>query len=78
MGQKVVKSGIAKEKNFLYFVDREGDIARVEMNKGNFRNKSKKSPEKIKRTSITKEKGFLYYIDSDGDISKAAMMRGRN
>ena len=32
--QKVAKCGVKKEDGYLYFVDKEGDGARVSMNRG--------------------------------------------
>jgi len=40
MAEKVMKCGIKKEKGFLYFIDKKGDISRAKMARG--RKKSKK------------------------------------
>jgi len=32
--EKVFKAGIEKEDGFLYFVDKEGDISRIKMQRG--------------------------------------------
>jgi len=40
MAEKVLKCGIKKEKGYLYFIDKKGDISRAAMARG--RKKSKK------------------------------------
>ncbi len=49
--QKVAKVGVKKEDGFLYFVDKDGDVARVSMNRGGKAKKasSKKAGKKKKR-----------------------------
>lgn len=32
--EKIAKVGIKKEANYLYFVDKEGDVSRVKMTRG--------------------------------------------
>lgn len=34
MSEKVAKVGITKEKGFLYFVDKDGDISKAKMARG--------------------------------------------
>ncbi|MFA5113214.1 MAG: hypothetical protein WC529_02825 [Candidatus Margulisiibacteriota bacterium] len=40
MAEKVMKCGIKKQKGYLYFIDKKGDISRAKMARG--RKKSKK------------------------------------
>ncbi|MFA4844041.1 MAG: hypothetical protein WC632_03725 [Candidatus Margulisiibacteriota bacterium] len=40
MAEKVLKCGVKKEKGYLYFIDKKGDISRAKMARG--RKKSKK------------------------------------
>lgn len=40
MAEKVMKCGVKKEKGYLYFIDKKGDISRAKMARG--RKKSKK------------------------------------
>ena len=75
MAQKVAKAGVKKEKGFLYFVDKQGDISRAKMARG--RKKGKAGKEKVAKVGVKKEKGFLYFVDKQGDVSKAKMARGR-
>lgn len=34
MAEKVLKCGIKKEKGYLYFIDKKGDISRAKMARG--------------------------------------------
>jgi hypothetical protein len=74
MAQKVQKVGVKKDKGYLYFVDKNGDVSRAKMARGG---KKGGKPEKVAKVGIKKEKGFLYFLDKQGDISRAKMARGR-
>jgi hypothetical protein len=76
MAKKVAKVGVKKQKGYLYFVDKNGDVSRAEMARGG-RKKGKKKVEKVAKVGVKKEKGFLYFLDKDGDVSCAKMARGR-
>jgi hypothetical protein len=47
MAEKVLKCGIKKEKGYLYFIDKKGDVSRAKMARG--RKKKKKKAKKKKR-----------------------------
>ncbi|MFH1576122.1 MAG: hypothetical protein ABID35_01115 [Candidatus Margulisiibacteriota bacterium] len=42
MAEKVMKCGIKKEKGYLYFIDKKGDISRAKMARGRKRTKRRK------------------------------------
>ncbi len=73
MAQKVAKVGIKKQKGYLYFVDKSGDVSCALMARGN---KKGGKPKKVAKVGIRKQAGFLYFIDKNGDISCAKMVRG--
>lgn len=76
MAKKVAKVGIKREKGYLYFVDKKGNVGRAKMARG--RKKGKKGKiETVAKVGIKKQAGFLYFIDKQGDISCAKMARGR-
>lgn len=75
MAQKVAKVGVRKEKGFLYFVDKRGDISRVPMARGGKRSKAR--PQCVEKVGVAKEVGFLYFVDKQGDVSRAKLVRGR-
>jgi len=74
MAEKVKEVGVKKEKGFLYFLDKEGDVSRAKMvRRGS--TAPVDSPEKVKVVGVEKEAGFLYFIDKEGDISRAVANR---
>jgi len=75
MAKKVAKVGVKKEKGFLYFVDKKGNVAKAKMARG--KKKGKAKIQVVAKVGIKKKKGFLYFIDKKGDISCAKMARGR-
>ena len=76
MAKKAAKVGVKKEKGYLYFVDKKGNVARAKMARGG-KVKGKKKIEVVAKVGVKKVKGFLYFIDKQGDISRAQMARGR-
>ena len=73
MAQKVAKVGVKKEKGYLYFVDKHGDVSCAKMARGN---KKGGSTKKVAKVGIKKQGGYLYFIDKHGDISCAKMVQG--
>ncbi len=73
MAQKVAKVGVKKEKGYLYFVDKHGDVACAMMARGN---KKGGKAKKVAKCGIKKQAGYLYFIDKQGDVSCAKMVRG--
>ena len=74
MAEKVKTTGVSKEKGFLYYLDKNGNVSRSKMARG--ANKGGNA-EVVAQAGVTREKGWLYFIDSDGDVSRAPMARGR-
>ena len=72
MAQKVAKAGIKREKGYLYYLDKQGDVSRAKMARGG---KKGGSPQKVKKLGIKRKQGFLYFIDKQGDVSAAKMAR---
>ncbi|MFH1133664.1 MAG: hypothetical protein V1735_04175 [Nanoarchaeota archaeon] len=75
MAEKVAKVGVKKEKGYLYFVDKHGNVSRAKMARGGGK-KGKQRQETVARPSVRKEKGYLYFLDRNGDVSRAKMARG--
>ncbi len=74
MAEKVLKIGVEREDGFLYYIDKDGDVARVQMARGG---KKGGKPKKVEKTGIKKEKGYLYFLDKKGDISRAKMVNAK-
>jgi len=75
MAEKVAKAGVKKEKGWLYFVDKNGDVSRAKMARGG-RKKGKQKVEKVAKIGVKKVGGYLYFLDKGGDVSRAKMARG--
>ncbi|MBO8131398.1 MAG: hypothetical protein H0Z29_07770 [Candidatus Marinimicrobia bacterium] len=74
MAEKVVRCGIKKEKGYLYYVDKNGNVARSKMARGKDKGGG---AEVVYTANVKREDGYLYFIDKDGDIARAKMARGR-
>lgn len=73
MGKVIAKTGIKREKGYLYFVDKKGNVAKVKMARAG--KKTDKKHIVVAKAGIEKKKGFLYYIDRKGDVCEAKMAR---
>lgn len=74
MAEKVAKAGVRREKGYLYFVDKKGNISRARMARGRKRGGG---TQVVAKVGVKKQKGYLYFVDKRGDISRAKMKRGR-
>lgn len=74
MGKVIAKTGIKREKGFLYFVNKKGDVAKVAMARGG--KKTNKKQEIVAKCGIKRQVGYLYYVDKKGDVCEAKMQRG--
>jgi len=67
--KKVVKLGIAREPDWLYFI-RGSDVWRIAFKVRNHKwIKDDRSTELVACTQFIREPEHLYYLDKDGDIS---------
>ena len=74
MAEKVAKVGVKKEKGYLYFVDKKGNVSRAKMARG--KKKGKAKVQVVAKVGVKKKSGYLYFIDKKGDVSCAKMARG--
>jgi len=74
VAEKMANTGVKREAEYLYYVDKDGDVSRVKMARGR---KGRGSPEKVKTAGVKREEGYLYFLDKQGDISRSKMQRGR-
>ncbi len=72
MAEKVAKAGIKRDKGYLYYLDKQGDVSRAKMARGG---KKGGSPQKVKKLGLKRKQGYLYFIDKRGDVSAAKMKR---
>ncbi len=73
MAQKVMKVGVKRQKGYLYFIDKRGDVSCAKMARGN---KKGGKPKKVAKVGLKKKVGYLYFLDKKGDISSAKLVRG--
>jgi len=73
MAQKVTKLGIKRQKGYLYYIDKHGDVSCAKMARGG---KKGGSPKKVEKCGIKRKEGYLYFLDKQGDVSCAKMKRG--
>jgi hypothetical protein len=74
MAEKVKTTGVKKESGFLYYLDKNGNVARSKMARGGEKGGN---AEVVNNAGVAREKGWLYFIDKDGDVARAKMARGR-
>ena len=75
MGKVIEKTGVKREKGYLYYLDKKGNVARVNMKRPG--KKYNKKVETVCKCGIKRKEGYLYYIDKKGDVCEAKMKRGR-
>ncbi|MGE5279633.1 MAG: hypothetical protein ACM3L6_02670 [Deltaproteobacteria bacterium] len=73
MAEKVCKVGVKREKGYLYFIDKRGDVSCAKMARGN---KKGGKPKLVAKVGLKKKPGYLYFLDKKGDISCAKLVRG--
>ncbi|MCM8781345.1 MAG: hypothetical protein NC908_05430 [Candidatus Omnitrophica bacterium] len=73
MAQKLVRLGIKRQKGYLYYVDKQGDVSCAKMARGKQKGGS---PKKVEKCGIKRKEGYLYFIDKQGDVACAKMKRG--
>jgi hypothetical protein len=74
MGKVIAKTGVKREKGYLYFLDKKGNVAKVQMKRAG--KKTSKKQTVVAKTGIKRKVGYLYYIDKKGNVAEAKMQRG--
>ena len=70
---KVKTTGVQKEKGWLYYLGKDGNVWRSRMARGNDKGGD---ANKVTDAGVTRDKGWLYFIDKAGDVAKVPMARG--
>jgi hypothetical protein len=71
MAKKIEKVGVKRERGYLYYIDKSGNVCKAPMAKGGKKGK----PETVAKVGIKRVKGYLYFIDKQGDVCAASMNR---
>ena len=74
MTEIVCKCGVKREKGYLYFVNKKGDLARTPMARAG--KKTSRKQEVVHKCGINKKPGYLYFLDKRGNVSMAKMAKG--
>jgi len=74
MAERVAKVGVKRQKGYLYFITKKGDVGRAKMARGGKKGGGK--IEVVAEAGVKKEKGYLYFLDKAGNVSRAKMARG--
>ena len=74
MAEVVCKCGVKREKGYLYFVNKKGDLARAPMARAD--KKTSRKQEVVHKCGIKKKSGYLYFLDKKGNVSIAKMAKG--
>jgi hypothetical protein len=75
MATVISKTGIKREKGYLYFINKAGDVAKVQMARSG--KKTSKKQEIVAKVGVKRKSGYLYFIDKSGNVAEAKMARGR-
>jgi hypothetical protein len=67
MAEKVKKLGIAREKDFMYYV-KDGDVWKVRRKQPGV---PKGKPEKVADGGFEMDYNYIYFVDKDGDAARA-------
>ena len=73
MAEKIAKLGVKREKGFLYYIDKQGDVSCAKMARGGKKGGGSK---KVAKCGIKRKVGYPYFLDKCGDVSAAKMKRG--
>ncbi len=74
MANVLCKCDIKREPGYLYFVNKDGNAARVPMARKGM--KASKKQEVVHKCGITRKSGYLYFVDKKGNVAEAKMARG--
>jgi len=73
MAQKVAKVGVKRQKGYLYFIDKAGDVSCAVMARGK---KKGGKPKKVAKVGVDKKDGYIYILYKQGDVACAKLIRG--
>jgi hypothetical protein len=73
MAKVVAKTGITRESGYLYFVDKNGNVARAKASVGGKKGGGK--IEVVEKAGVKKKKGCMYFIDKGGNVAEVTMNR---
>ena len=66
MAEVVANTGVSKDKGYLYYLGKDGNVWRSQMARAG---KGGGNAEKVADAGVTRESGYLYFIDKNGNVS---------
>lgn len=72
MAEKVARLGVKRERGFLYFIGKDGDVWRVGMHVGTHKGVPK---HRVAYSKHVKDSRFMYFLDKDGDVARSLLNR---
>ena len=67
MAEKVARTGISREKDFMYYI-KNGAVWKVPRKQPG---QAKGKPEKVHDAGVTQDTNYIYFLDKDGDVARA-------
>ena len=74
MAETVASTGVKKDKGYLYYLGKNGNVWRSQMARAG---KGGGNAEEVAQAGVTRESGYLYFIDKEGHVARSPMARGR-
>jgi hypothetical protein len=74
MAEVLHKCGIKRQPGYLYFINKQGNAARVQMARKGKKTSTKQ--ETLCKCGIKRQKGYLYFVNKQGNAARAKMARG--
>jgi hypothetical protein len=67
MAEKVARTGVKREKDFMYYI-KGGAVWKVPRKQPGV---SKGKPEKVLDAGVNQDFNYIYFLDKDGDVARA-------
>ena len=74
MAEVLVRTGVKRQSGYLYFIDKKGDVARVQMARAGKKTSTKQ--ETVAKAGVKRAEGYLYFLDKSGNVARTKMARG--
>jgi hypothetical protein len=71
MATKILKCKIKRQKGYLYYLNKKGNVAKAKMARGKKKNGGSRI---VVKAGIKRKSGYLYFVDKQGDVSAARML----
>lgn len=68
--EKLAKVGLVREGGWLYYIDKNGNVARSR--KVAPGQATTEKPEVLAKTAVTRDNNYIYFMDEDGDVARVA------